>query len=118
MTAQALIGVSFSLWRAAFLADKTGNKGESLKSATSFLEQIIQNNVIGFTQDRNDREWTFNYYVNNARHLLQTIPMKHRDLVPGWTVTKRTPTERWNYIQDMLRQTVAKFGDALRSSGH
>lgn len=118
LTAQNLMGVCFSLWRAAFLADKTGNKGESLKSATSFLGQIIQNNTIGFTQDRNDREWTFNYYINNARHLLQTLPMNHRDLVPGWTVKKRTPTERWDYIQGMLSQTVARFGEALQSSEH
>src|SRR6266436_4940320 len=61
--AQDLLSVSFSLWRAAFLADKTAKRAAVFSHATDFLEKIIEDNAISYLQDRKCNEWTFNYYT-------------------------------------------------------
>lgn len=45
---QTLVGVGFSLWRAAFLADKTGQREEVFADARAFLAQLLTNNAINY----------------------------------------------------------------------
>jgi len=40
---------------------------------TTFLGALISNNTIGYPQDRSAREWTFNYYLSDARFRLQSL---------------------------------------------
>src|SRR5437868_5910672 len=61
-TAQTIIAIGFSLWRAAFLADRTGRSSERSEPAASVLLRMLADNAIGYAQDRESREWTFNYY--------------------------------------------------------
>ena len=55
--AQDLLAVSFSLWRAAFLADKTAKRIAVVSHATEFLEKIVEDNAISYVQDRKCNEW-------------------------------------------------------------
>jgi hypothetical protein len=71
--AQNLVAISFSLWRAAFLADRTGHMEERLKDAERFLGKMLTDNAITYAQDRDAREWTFNYYMANARYRLEEL---------------------------------------------
>lgn len=76
--AHMLIGVAFSLWRAAFLGDVTLSTEAIATNAETFLETVIRDNAIGYTQDRNAREWTYGYYVNNAKFRLGAmVSRKH-----------------------------------------
>ena len=58
----SLVGVGFSLWRAAFLTDlRPGNETRDWKTvlvaARGFLHVLVRDNNINFTQDRAFREW-------------------------------------------------------------
>jgi hypothetical protein len=75
--AEDLAGVAFSLWRAVFLSDFTRETESQLRDVTAFLGALISHNAIGYPQDRSAREWTFQYYLDNARHRLVGIARKH-----------------------------------------
>ena len=107
--AQDLLAVSFSLWRAAFLADKTAKRVAVFSHGTDFLEKIIEDNAISYVQDRKSNEWTFNYYTRNARSALEMLHQYWPSQVPKYVGKKRTPVERWDYCQDLLDQAVTGF---------
>ena len=111
--AQDLLAVAFSLWRAAFLADKTSKRADVFSHAKSFLEKMVEDNAIAYLQDKNSREWTFNYYTRNARYFLQTLAQFWPQQVPAYQGKKRDPMERWTYCQDLLDQAVDNFGKLL-----
>jgi hypothetical protein len=116
LAAQALVAITFSLWRGVFLADKTGARGESLKHANAFLGKLIVNNAINYSEDRAAREWTYNYYVSNAfyrlRHLANEWGYK---LAPR--VGKQTPKTRWDYYHQELVKAVDRFTKRLCKHG-
>jgi hypothetical protein len=68
--AQSLVAACFSLWRAAFLADKTGKRNAVFEDSRSFLAKMLVDNAITYPQDRGAREFTFNYYMTNATEAL------------------------------------------------
>jgi hypothetical protein len=99
--AQDLLAVAFSLWRAAFLADKTGKRSEVFSDAKIFLETIIADNTISYPLDRKSKEWTFNFYLRNARYALEHLHTRRPALVDEYEVVPhQTPTQRWEYCQD------------------
>jgi hypothetical protein len=113
--AQELVGVTFSLWRAAFLADRKGWPERKVSHAEKFLRKILVDNQIGFPQDRLWREWTFNYYMDDALLRLEQFQEGHgdlefRELYPK--KGKRTSKNRW----DMLHKAFAIAVDRLE--GH
>jgi hypothetical protein len=107
--AQDLVGVSFSLWRAAFLAEKTSKRAEVFEHGRRFLEQFIEENQIAFGHDKKMREWTFNYYTRNARASLIYLAGKWKDEVPAYTNATRTATERWDHCQSLFDAAVDNF---------
>jgi hypothetical protein len=111
--AQHLVAVTFSLWRAAFLADKSGGKEDALNSAIEFLETVIADNAITYAQDKKQREWTFSYYINNVRFTLLALHSKWPELVPKWELANRPPKKRWEYGQQLLKEAVERFETAL-----
>jgi hypothetical protein len=113
--AQELLSVSFSLWRAAFLADKTAKRAAVFSHATNFLEKIIEDNAISYVQDRQCNEWTFNYYTRNARTALETLNKSWPEQVRVWARQTRAPTERWRYCQALLDGAVEQFEVAARA---
>lgn len=65
-----LMGAGFSLWRAAFLSHGSRDRPEVLEHAQSFLAQLLADNAINYPQDRDTRNWSSGYYLNNARFRL------------------------------------------------
>jgi hypothetical protein len=113
--AQDLTAVAFSLWRAAFLAQKTGRREEVFAHAKTFLERVIEDNAISYPSDKTSREWTFNYYARNARSSLETLYNCWPDICQKYVVVTRTATDRWDYCQQLLEDAVDKFDAHLKS---
>jgi hypothetical protein len=114
--AQALVAASFSLWRAVFLSDKVTGSTNVLAAAESFLGGLVLHNTVAYQQDRNARNWTFNYYVNNARYRLQGIAGKRLNILPSNRAQKgnRDPKDHWTYYHDALNIAVKNFERKLR----
>ena len=68
-----LVGAAFSLWRSVFLADVTRKWPTVLRASEKFLEEIIRNNAITYAQDFRLSEYSFGYYLNNARHRIREL---------------------------------------------
>jgi hypothetical protein len=111
--AQDLTAVSFSLWRAAFLAEKSGRRVAVFAQGRTFLEKLIEDNAISYVQDKNSKEWTFNYYTRNARYFLQTLAEYWPNAASPYIGKKRNATERWEYCQSLLDEAVAGFEKLL-----
>ena len=119
---QILTAICFSLWRAAFLADKTGIRENTIKDVRAFLGKMLTDNAITYQQDRASREWTFNYYVNNARENLQLLSSNYwpdvgdrlnekRKVAKGTTAAGR----RWDKYQDCLDLALSNFQRELEA---
>jgi hypothetical protein len=116
---QTLVGVGFSLWRAAFLADKTGQREEVFADARAFLSQLLTNNAINYPQDRASREWTFNYYMTAAKDGLlrlsekwdevDSILSKYEKVENGTTNSRR----RWNRHQNAFEAALNLYESDL-----
>jgi hypothetical protein len=111
--AQELIAVSFSLWRAAFLAEKTGRRRAVFDHGRKFLQRLVEDNAIAYPQDKDWREWTFNYYTRSARASLQQLAKFWQDVVPEYKGRTRKPKDRWDYCQELLDTAVANFEKLL-----
>lgn len=78
--------------------------------ARAFLGKMLTDNAINYPQDRSAREWTFNYYMNNARGGLLDLARHWAQIEKALSrpekVRKRTtaPQRRWN-----LHQTAFEF---------
>jgi hypothetical protein len=73
-----LVGASFSLWRAAFLADKEPRSlNAQVKDAVGFLETIFSSNIINFADDKRFIDWTGGFYINNAGMRLLSVHELH-----------------------------------------
>jgi hypothetical protein len=118
-SAQNLLGVAFSLWRAVFLADIKKKRGSMLSDVEGFLVELIQNNAITYVQDRKTRDWTFRYYMDNANHRLKNLFNKFEHLghsfkLPGSSEGKSTQ-EWWRMHQDSFDDAITKFEDFLKA---
>jgi hypothetical protein len=102
LIAQNLVAACFSLWRAAFLADKTGKRHAVFEDARNFLGKMLVDNAITYPQDRSAREWTFNYYMNNAKDCLLHLSKKWEAIETVLSLEKRvvkkttTSQRRWD----------------------
>ncbi|MGM4917477.1 hypothetical protein [Tardiphaga sp. 813_E8_N1_3] len=111
--AQDLSSVAFSLWRAAFLADKSSKRSDVFAKARAFLTRVVEENAIGFPQDKQWRDWTFNYYSRSAQYSLQHLAQTWSEVAPAFVNEIRSPSERWDYCQDLLDQAINGFSSAL-----
>ena len=111
--AQELVAVAFSLWRAAFLAEKTGKREQVLKHGRDFLERLIEDNAIAYPQDKSAREWTFNYYTRHAGYSLEFLGEYWPDYLSQYQKGTRTAVERWDYCQTILDDAVDGFEKLL-----
>jgi hypothetical protein len=118
--AQNLLAVTFSLWRAAFLAEKTGHRVAVFDDGVEFLERLIADNAISYPQDRKCNEWTFNYYTKNAKAALRELSDGNIAFikVKAYKEGDRTPMERWTYCQDLLDDAVGNVETALATHTH
>lgn len=109
IAAQELISISFSLWRAVFLAEKTGKRSAVFHDGLMFLERVIEDNAIAYAQDKAMREWSFNYYTRAARFSLEYLHKIWPAVSPEYQKATRTPKERWAYCQQLLEASVLGF---------
>jgi hypothetical protein len=111
--AQEMTAIAFSLWRAAFLAEKTGKREAVFKHGRDFLAKIIEDNTISYPQDKTAREWSFNYYTRNARYSLEFLSAHWAPDFPKYIGATRNAVERWDYCQDLLDQGVDMFAAVI-----
>ena len=109
LSAQELVSVSFSLWRAVFLAEKTGKRSAVFDDGLKFIERVIEDNAIAYAQDKAMREWSFNYYTRAARYSLEFLHTNWPSICPTYVKATRTPKERWEYCQELLEEAVEAF---------
>lgn len=116
--AQSLAGICFSLWRAVFLSDINENMAATGADAQSFLGNLILHNMVAYPQDRNTRDWSFVYYVNNAMYRLREISKAHSDVLPASFVAGVDATasakDFWTYYQTALEISVRNFELVLK----
>jgi hypothetical protein len=100
-----LIGSSFSLWRAVFLAEFGLQRSSDLDSSRVFLVRVIRDNTITFRDDQND--WSVGYYLNNAifrnRSALNLIGRDHSEVTA-------------QVSENIDQMTKVMAGHAVRSS--
>jgi hypothetical protein len=100
---ELLVGATFALWRAAFLADAERPRTSITADANKFLELLIRDNAIAYTQDKNTRAWTVGYYLNDAYsrlRLCQEIRSVHE---PGFAANA-PPKDAIEAYFDTLRK--------------
>jgi hypothetical protein len=68
-----MVGIAFSLWRAAFLTHTTGAKKAVYKNMVDYLDKVIKHNSIAFTDDYNMSDQAAPYYTGNARYRLERM---------------------------------------------
>ena len=119
--AKTLVGIGFSLWRAAFLADKSGDLKETNDHAMYFLGEMLETNAIAFTQDKKARGFTFNYYLANVRFRLAEYKNDNPDFEVDQRLLKKgklksmRPTDRWRAFQQAFEDAVSHFENRLRT---
>src|SRR5438105_2695720 len=82
---EILIGVSFALWRSVFLLDLERPRDKVTSLGLSFLERLIRDNAIGYSQERDTRDWSGGYYLNDAYlrlRLINELRAAHSSAVP------------------------------------
>jgi hypothetical protein len=112
---RSLVGVSFALWRAVFLADRTGNVDAKNKDTISFLEKMVATNAINFSDDHKLREWTFRYYVDDACFRLQQLSEDYRGIGMSESDFDRfgPADDQWDHVQKLFEKAVGYFEKRL-----
>jgi hypothetical protein len=126
--AQRLVAACFSLWRAAFLADKTGTRHAVFEDARAFLAKMLVDNAITYPQDRGSREFTFDYYMNNATEALlrfaeqkwpqidRAIDISRKNLKKKIVTAATNSAEfRWETVQYAFEMAVDCLEQHLRN---
>lgn len=81
--ARMLAGICFAMWRSVFLTDISNQKVIMLGDTQRFISNLILHNTIGYTQDRNDRESTYLYYIDDAWLRFNYLKAKYKDVFTG-----------------------------------
>lgn len=107
---RSLAAVSFSLWRAVFLADRTRDASVKNQQSISFIDTMIATNSITFSDDRNCKEWTFVYYIENASARLQRLAEdRPRMRLDVFAPRGGKSTEQWDRLQKAFSNAVTYF---------
>jgi len=108
---QELAGIAFSLWRAVFLSDLTEDVEDQMVDVRSFLGSLISNNAIGYPQDRSAREWTFTYYLSDARFRLQNLARRPPPIIESSDLDQEAGSAKqdWEIAQRTLEKAIREF---------
>ena len=66
-----LVGASFSLWRAVFLAKPDHASSGIVLGARELLDSLLESNALLFSDERRIGQWSVGYYLQNASYRLQ-----------------------------------------------
>jgi hypothetical protein len=117
--AQHLASACFSLWRAAFLADRQTKKAETLADAVAFLGKMLIDNAINYPQDRSTRNWTFNFYMSTATSMLLQLSRDWPDVAEVLNAKRKVPKgstapqRRWDRTHEAFEKAIDCLADAL-----
>jgi hypothetical protein len=78
---RALTDVGFCLWRAVFLINNEFSPHEMLVEMKRFLTNVVEDNAISYTQDKNNAKYTSIFYLRTA--------IMHIDDFAGMPLVKR-----------------------------
>ena len=117
-----LVAIAFSLWRAAFLAEKKRDWDLVNVDLALALEKLIEDNSFLYPDEKNFGSWTVTYFLNNARlrmfHAIERhVPeLKQHPEYPSLLSAidegfDRNAVPIWN---DLMRMTLLMF-DALKT---
>jgi hypothetical protein len=107
----ALVSAAFALWRAVFLTRQKAGAEPHVTDATSFLELLVEDNMIGYPQDKKTREFTFVFYLNTARLHLEEADASLRGL---FTMPGRAG---WVELHERLAGRVKRWRTELKKAG-
>ena len=68
-----LVSIIFSLWRAVFICPPAYHRDQTLTAAKKFLANVIEDNMINYTREKEHQNWTFSYFLNNAELRLEAL---------------------------------------------
>jgi hypothetical protein len=68
-----MVGIAFSLWRAAFLTHTQGTKKVIYANMVEYLDKVIKHNSIAFADDYKMSDQAAPYYTGNARYRLERM---------------------------------------------
>ena len=90
---------------------------DQLADLKKFLISLISDNTVLYVTDKNARNWSFRYYLDNAVHRLHKLSRSRLRLVDDSDLLKPADTEKdeWRHAQSILDKAIARFGDALES---
>jgi len=119
---QRIVGAAFSLWRAVFLVEGERQAEDIYTDAIMFLDLLVGDNMINYTQDRTTKRWTSGFYLNNAYYRLQDayrrLPdsFNHRNAVDAFlAVQQESPfvefdlQEAWTTAHEAAREIFASI---------
>jgi hypothetical protein len=68
-----LIGITFSLWRAAPLTFEVRNIEDMYNHGKKVLEKLVADNAINYAQEKETNFWMSGFYLNNSKFRLEEI---------------------------------------------
>jgi tetratricopeptide (TPR) repeat protein len=115
--AKELTGIAFSLWRAVFLSDTTGEYEDEMADLRKFLISLISDDTVLYVTDKNARNWSFRYYLDNALHRLRKLSEGRLRLVSEENLASESETEKdeWQAAQRALETALRRFEEALNA---
>lgn len=116
--AQELVGIAFSLWRAVFLSDTTAEFNDQRADMSKFLISLISDNAVMYATDKNSRNWSFRYYLDNALSRLEKLSLGRLRLVEPTEGGKSAESDKdeWTDAQAAFGRAVEQFGEALKAT--
>lgn len=117
--AQELTGIAFSLWRSVFLSDTTGEFDDQRADVKKFLVSLISDNAILYITDKNSRNWSFRYYLDNAIYRLVKLSDGRLGLVakPALQKSAASDKDEWMNAQAAFHDAVVAFAAAIKAAG-
>ena len=92
----------------------------TVADAQAFLGNLILHNIVAYPQDRNTRDWTFLYYINNARYRLEAISKERPNIITevlagvGIEHLAQNPKDYWTFYQSGLEIAVRNLEIAIQ----
>ena len=114
--AQTLTGVAFSLWRSVFLSDVSEDADHQYADLNKFLVSLIADNIVLYQTDKNSRNWSFRYYLDNAEFRLGSMSSLSSDIIPLIEKAAGSEKERWHNAQMALECAIAGFKEAVSAA--
>ena len=114
--AKELAGIAFSLWRVVFLSDTTGEFTDQWADVQQFLVSLISDNTVMYITDKNARNWSFRYYLDNATYRLSRLTRGEPALLEEADLSRIAESDKddWLNAQSALEVALTNLNHALQ----